>query len=171
MLKKLSKSIIFLMIIILASCVVEPPKPDLTPLQIQLMQTKVFNVNKRSAFNSTVTVMQNLGYIIHDANFDTGIITAQSTQTVDFWQEAQYTEATAFIQKYRGSKKDSSIRINFVVHKTVPNPSQQSSVPIHKSTAVVDPQAYKNAFTKIQQQIFIDTGVSPVLDQPIQQTV
>lgn len=62
-----------------------PQQPNLTPLQIQLMQNKVFNVDLRTTFDATVTVMQNLGYIIQDANFNSGIITAKSTQTANFW--------------------------------------------------------------------------------------
>ena len=142
----LNKPVILLMIIFLSGCATnQAPSP--TPLQIQLMQTKVFNVDKRTAFNATVTVMQNLGYIIQDANFNTGIITAKSTQTANFWGDTQYTESTAFIQTYKQSDKNSSIRINFVIYNSMPSPNQ-SGAPINTSSAVLDPQAYKNAFAK-----------------------
>ncbi|WP_420809886.1 hypothetical protein [Francisella halioticida] len=162
MLKKTLGSIMLISATLLSSCSMPPTKPPLTPLQIQLMQTKTFNIDKRTAFDSTVTVMQNLGYIVKNANFDTGIITAKSTQSADFWGNSKYTEASAFI-KYRQSKKDSSIRINFVLHKIDQNTNSDGGMgsPITSSAAVEDPQAYKNAFTKIQQQIFVDTGVSP----------
>ncbi|MDE5002823.1 hypothetical protein NAI78_10640, partial [Francisella tularensis subsp. holarctica] len=78
-----------------------PKQPNLTTLKIQLMQTKVFNVDLRTNFDDTVTVMQNLGYIIQDDNFNSGIITAKSTQTANFWCDSEYTEANAFIQPYR----------------------------------------------------------------------
>ncbi|MDE4978158.1 hypothetical protein NAI52_10545, partial [Francisella tularensis subsp. holarctica] len=63
------------------------------------------------------------------------------------------TEATAFIQPYRQSNKNSSIRINFVGYNSMPNPNQ-GGTPINTSTAILNPQAYENAFAKIQQQIF-----------------
>lgn len=62
------------------------------------MQTKVFNVDKQAySFQCNVTFIQNLDYIIQDANFSTGIITAKSTQTAFFWGDTQYAEFTAFI--------------------------------------------------------------------------
>lgn len=132
------------------------------------MQIKVFNVVKRTAFNATVTVMQNLGYIIQDANFNTRIITAKSTQTANFFGDTQYTESTAFIQTYKQSDKNSIIRINFVIYNSMPNPNQ-GGAPINTSSAVLDPQAYKNAFAKVQQQIFVETGIFPVLSQQVQE--
>ncbi|AJI72490.1 conserved hypothetical protein [Francisella tularensis subsp. novicida GA99-3548] len=168
MLKKINY-LVYLIVLVLSGCASSgPQQPNLTPLQIQLMQTKVFNVDLRTAFDATVTVMQNLGYIIQDANFNSGIITAKSTQTANFWGDSEYTEATAFIQPYRQSNKNSSIRINFVVYNSMPNPNQ-GGTPINTSSAILDPQAYENAFAKIQQQIFVQTGISPVLTQPIQQ--
>ena len=153
------------MIIFLSGCATNQVL-SLTPLQIQLMQIKVFNVDKCTAFNATVTVMQNLGYIIQDTNFNTGIITAKSTQTTNFLGDTQYTESTAFIQTYKQSDKNSSIRINFVIYNSMSNPNQ-GGAPINTSSAVLDPQAYKNAFAKIQQQIFVETGIFPVLSQPV----
>lgn len=50
----------------------------------------------------------------------------------------------------------------------MPNPNQ-GGTPINTSSAILNPQAYENAFAKIQQQIFVQTGISPVLTQPIQQ--
>lgn len=61
--------------------------------------------------------------------------------------DTQYTESTAFIQTYKQSDKNSSIRINFVIYNSMPNPNQ-SGAPINTSSAVLDPQAYKNAFAK-----------------------
>ncbi|MFV9972683.1 MAG: hypothetical protein AB8V41_04495 [Francisella endosymbiont of Hyalomma asiaticum] len=108
------------------------------------MQIKV----KCTAFDATVTVIQNLGYIIQDTNFNTGIITAKSNQTANFLGDTQYTESTAFIKTYKQSDKNSSIRINFVIYNSMPNPNQ-SGAQINTSSAVLDPQAYKNAFAKI----------------------
>ena len=144
MLKELN-SLVYLIVLVLSGCA-----PNLTPLQIHLMQTRVFNIDLRTALNATVTVIQNLGYIIQDANFDTGIITAKSTQTANLWGDSEYTEATAFIQSYRQSNKNSSIRINFIVYNPMPNPNQ-SGAPINTSSAILDPQAYENAFAKIRQ--------------------
>ena len=134
------------MIIFLSGCATNQVL-ILTPLQIKLMQIKVFNVDKCTAFNATVTVIQNLGYIIQDTNFNTEIITAKNTKTANFLGDTQYTESTAFIQIYKQSDK-SSIRINFVIYNSMPNPNQSGAL-INTSSAVLDPQAYKNAFAKI----------------------
>ncbi|MDE4972231.1 hypothetical protein NAI46_12575, partial [Francisella tularensis subsp. holarctica] len=78
--------------------------------------------------------MQHLGYILQDANLTLGIIPAKSTQTANFWGDSEYTEDTAFIQPYRQSNKNSSIRINFVVYNSMPN-TNKGGTPINTSSA------------------------------------
>ncbi|MCK4608665.1 MAG: hypothetical protein KAT71_04210, partial [Gammaproteobacteria bacterium] len=56
-----------------------PPKPKLNSLQIEAMQTQEFNAPKRKTFDAVMTVLQNDGYVIQAANYDTGFITAKSS--------------------------------------------------------------------------------------------
>lgn len=148
----------------LTGCV-GPREPQMTPLQIQLMQTKVFNIDKRAAFDATMTVFQNLGYTISSANFNTGFITAQSPKKTSFWGITTYNTSTAFITNYR--KVKSSIRINFVNNSIYYE--GKGAQKVQNDKPVLDAQAYVNAFSKIQQQIFVNTGISPIQSQPVQE--
>lgn len=70
-----------IMVLVLGGCVSAPPppKPKLNPLQIQAMQTRDFEATKRPVFNAVMTTLQNEGYTVEAANYDTGFITAKST--------------------------------------------------------------------------------------------
>ncbi|QSH42604.1 hypothetical protein JYG24_11085 [Lentisphaerota bacterium] len=149
----------------MAGCVTGPQAPEMTPLQIQLMQTKVFNVDKRVAFDSVVTVFQNLGYIVKSANYDTGFITAESPKKTNFWGETKYNSSTAFITSVKPGK--TSIRMNFVNHTSYYTGGQGGQKRVDDEP-VLDAQAYVNAFNKLQQQVFVSTGISPVQSQPVQ---
>jgi hypothetical protein len=158
----------FIMVLLsLAGCV-GPSAPQMTPLQIQLMQTKVFNIGKRAAFDSTVTVFQNLGYIISSANYDTSFITAQSPKKTNFWGSTTYNTSTAFITSLKSNNK-TSIRINFVNNSSYyVSSGQGGGRMVQNDEPVLDAQAYVNAFSKIQQQVFVNTGISPIQSQPVQ---
>ncbi len=145
-------------IIVLAGCAQFDSKPRLNPLQIEALQTRTFDVNKRIAFNAVITILQNLGYIIQTADFDTGFITAQSPKQTNFFGTTSFTKTTAFITERTANK--TKIRINFVANTTS---STSKGQPIINDTAIENAQSYVNAFNKIRQQIFVSTGMNPIV--------
>ena len=157
------KKIIFLplviaLVVFLSACI--PSKPKLNDLQIEAMQTQTFQVSKRNAFNATMTVFQNKGYIINTANFDTGFITAKSPTEDSIWNNMQGISSkfvvTAFVtQSVKNKKVYSSIRLNFVKHETF----QQNNHPKTQNVQILDPKMYQDAFKNIRQQIFIANSV------------
>lgn len=123
-------------------------------LELQSFQRKEFECTKKIAFASTLSVFQDLGYIIKSASFETGLISAASpTKNVMFMGSyMSNTEATAFIEEFTPTK--SSIRLNFV------NVSESSSGYGMKSRSdkpVEIATPYQNAFVKIQEAIFVRT--------------
>jgi len=149
--------LIISMFLTIQGCQMRPPQPQLNPLQIEAMQTRTFNVDKRVAFNAVVTVFQNLGYIVSQANFNTGFITAQSPKNTNFFGNTNSVKTTAFITETYDHK--SKIRINFVTNNMFSGNKGQVTV---NDTAVENAQSYINAFNKIRQQIFVSTGMNPV---------
>ena len=152
----------------LAGCT--PPPPALTPLEIQSLQTREFEHDKAIVFASTMSVFQDLGYIVSSADLDTGLITTESPATSDraafparfailpelmVWSDVtsvQQTKATAFIERI-GNR--SRVRLNFVVTR------QASSVHGHTSrqdAPVLDAAVYQNAFERIANAIFVRAG-------------
>ncbi len=150
-----------------------PPKPELNSLQIQAMQTQQFNASKRNTFNAVMTVLQNEGYVIQAANYDTGFITAQSaTKKVSsdlgdmrfglFFggvggsaqpEHITYDESvSAFVTPINTVKHKSAakVRLSFVAHKTISGNGTRT-----EDQQIIDSSVYKKAFVDIRQQLFV----------------
>lgn len=144
------------MALLLSSCQTTAKKPVLTPLEIQAMQVRDFESTKTEAFNATLSVFQDLGYIVSSADKETGFITAMSpTQSRTDWILTGNTynsqvKATAFVEELRPGL--TRVRLNFVDAK------QTSSVYGQSRTAdkpILDPTLYSNAFERIQTALFV----------------
>ena len=130
-------------------------KIEKTSLELQAFQAKNFETNKKIAFAATVSVFQDLGYIISSADLDTGFINAKSpTSSKTGWWSGKATmkdtNATAFIEQL--NSKASRIRLNFV--KSVETSSGYGAK-TSKDTPVEDPEIYGDVFNKIREAIFI----------------
>ena len=155
-------AIAFLSCIIFSGCEFLTPPPEMTSLQIQSIQSREFETSKKIAFGSVMTVFQDLGYIVNSAEYNTGFITAESPNSNDFFTGNQKMKATAFIEELDNG--NTKIRLNFVKHIEY---SQQNGGIITRDVAVQTPETYQEAFTKIQEQIFIKT---PFKDKPSSDT-
>lgn len=137
------------------------PKETPTALQIQAFQSKEFETTKAAAFGSVVSVFQDLGYIVQSADKDTGFITASSpaTNKTGFWQamggvaSSGQTKGTAFVEEIRPGFIN--IRLNFVDTRHASSAYGQDS---NSDTPILDPEAYRVAFDKIENAIFIRNG-------------
>lgn len=135
-------------------------KPSLTPLEIQSMQTRSFEQDRRIVFGSIVSVFQDLGYQIDSADLDTGFITSQSpADSVSNWatifsgvRQVSQTRATAFVEEV-GSQVN--VRLNFLVINKVSGGYGQSD---RQDTPIIDPDIYQNAFERIENAVFVRTS-------------
>ena len=135
------------------------PEINLTPLEIQSMQTRTYDNKKEVVFPSVMSVLQDLGYAIKVADINTGLITAESTAksnaAMKFWlgiAEVSQTNADSFIEEINGRTK---VRINFI------NVVKQSSAygqDDRTDQQILDPVPYQSAFDKIENAIFIRSG-------------
>ena len=110
-------------VILTAGCAMNDTSQNKTSLEIQAYQSRSFEVDKKTAFNSAMSVFQDLGYIVNSANLDTGFITAESPTKGAKGSEAFLsflagmrvegrTAVTAFVEEI--SPKSAKIRLNFV---------------------------------------------------------
>jgi hypothetical protein len=151
---------ILILLLFFTSCHYSMPVVP-TPLELQLIQSREFETTKEIAFASTISVFQDLGYIIEGAEKDTGFITAKSVtsnsmgilNTLNSNSVNTYTRATAFVEDMR--KGIARVRLNFVITSSVSGPYGQNNT---NDIAVVDPQTYNIAFDKISDTIFIRQG-------------
>ena len=133
--------------------------PTKTSLELQVMQSRDFDIPKRVVFASTMSVFQDLGYSISASDLDTGYISAKSpTQhkvVIGHRAEMRDTKATAFIEEFRPGI--TRVRLSFT------NTLEWSTVNVAKllqEYPIEDATVYNNAFIKIQESIFIRTGTN-----------
>jgi nucleoid-associated protein YgaU len=112
-------------------------------LQLQEFQAKIFEVDKRTAFNSTISVFQDVGYVISSASFESGFITGDSSDK---------PTVTASFEYYDNKTK---IRLNFVDrNKNLFNLGTKANDAVLDS----DIKIYNSLFDKIGETIFIRAG-------------
>lgn len=143
---------------LLSGCV-QPPTQTRSALELQAIQAKEFETNKKIAFAATLSVFQDLGYIVNSASFDTGLITAKSPTKQSFipfvGQVMTHTNASAFIEEIAAGR--TRIRVNFV------NARESSSgygMRGGQDTPIEDPAMYQDVFAKIQQGIFVRKNIN-----------
>ena len=133
-------------------------KPELTPMEIQALQYHEYETTKEILFASVVSVFQDLGYQLENADMPSGFITASSatknkTNFMDVLAKqtsSGNTRATAFVEAMPSGM--ARVRLNFLNSKT------SSSVWGHQEKedkALLDPQTYKVAWSKIDEAIFM----------------
>ena len=145
-----------ILFILITGCETTKPKVNLTPLDIQSMQSRSYEHAKDIVFPSVMSVFQDLGYSINSADINTGLITAESAADSDkalkFWlgiTKVSQTKANAFIEEIGNETK---VRINFVVTKKKSFGYGQTD---REDEQILTPQPYQNAFEKIENAIFI----------------
>lgn len=154
--------ILFSLIGSLAGCETTQPVVRKTSLEIQAVQTKMFETDKPTAFRSVLSVLQDLGYVVQAASLDTGVITAQSPTKQDTSGGAAFaaifagvrtegrTFVTASVEEFRG--KQTRVRLNFVDRRFRSGAYGQQAT---DERPIDDPKVYENAFEKIGEAIFI----------------
>lgn len=145
----------------LSGCAPAPVQPLRTPLEIQAIQSKSFDATKKITFNSVMSVLQDLGYIVGSASLETGFITAESPLKQDDSSDAMFqyyirgtstqnkTFVTVSIEEI--SAKTTKVRLNFLIKTTLTKYSPITRDDIQ----VTDPKAYEIAFDKIGEAIFV----------------
>ncbi len=144
-----------------SSCVLTPPTPPLTPLEVQSLQTREFEATKQIVFASVMSVFQDLGYIIQSADITTGFITAQSAAKSNSGFHSlsnvaltnvttvSQTSATAFVEEIANRTR---VRLNFV---NVNMRSFEQGQSDRNDTPILSAMTYQNAFERIENEIFV----------------
>ena len=145
-----------LVFLFLVGCETTKPTVNLTPLEIQSMQSRSYDHPKDVVFPSVMSVFQDLGYSINSADMATGLITAESTaasnKALKFWlgiTKVSQTKANAFIEEISGQTK---VRINFVITNKKSFGYGQTD---REDNQILTSEPYQNAFEKIENAVFI----------------
>lgn len=132
--------------------------PVLTPMEIQALQTHEYEATKEVLFASVVSVFQDLGYQLENADMPSGFITASSatsnkTNLLEAFagqRSSGFTRATAFVEAMPNGM--ARVRLNFLNSKSSSSAYGQQS---KQDKAILDPQTYKSAWDKIDEAIFV----------------
>lgn len=158
--------LITILALLVGGCASAPPAAK-SGVELQAYQAREFETSKRAAFSATMSVFQDLGFIIDDGDFDTGLITATGpTQRHDMEMSdllaqvfsgtdtrgATHRRATAFVEKMPSGLV--RIRLNFV-----DNIVNFSSGP-RQSQPVQEPALYQDTFEKIDKAIFVRSATT-----------
>ncbi len=149
-----------------AGCASSPPAAK-SGIELQAYQAKEFATTKRAAFSATMSVFQDLGFIIDDGDFDTGLITATGpTRRDEFGMNdllaqvfagtdtrgATHRRATAFVEKMPSGLV--RVRLNFVDNMTEFPGAVQQSQPLQ------DAAFYQATFELIDKAIFVRSATT-----------
>jgi hypothetical protein len=159
--KHVSAAILFMALTVSFTGCATAPKASQTALAVQAFQTKEFDTTKALAFSSTLSVFQDLGYIVQSADKDTGFITASSPagnktsflEALGGVSSSGQTKATAFVEEVRSGF--ATVRLNFVDAKTSSSAYGQSAA---NDKPILDPKVYEAAFARIGDAIFVRSG-------------
>ena len=123
------------------------PKSTMAHLEIQGLQSREYEATKEVVFSSVISVFQDIGYTISNADMQTGLISAESYSNSDFASNlfsgvtvVSQTKATAFIEEIGLKTK---ARLNFVEVKQTSSGWGQYD---RQDTPLLDAQLYQNAF-------------------------
>lgn len=132
--------------------------PELTPMELQAIQSREFETNKENLFGAVMTVLQDLGYQVQSADLQTGFITAVSaTQNKTNFLMALggvtasgNTKVTCFLQSMPSGM--TRVRLNFLNTKNISSSYGQNS---QNDKPILDATIYRNAWEKIDEALFV----------------
>jgi hypothetical protein len=161
---KIQRALVLTVSLLLTACATDGGAPQKTSLEIQSFQSKQFEADKKTAFNSTMSVFQDLGYVVNSASLETGFITAESPlkgadgmqaflENISNFRSEGKTAVTAFVEEING--KTTKVRLSFVQRdKMLREYGQQAN----REKPILDPKVYESAFNKIGDAIFNRTS-------------
>ncbi len=147
-------------------CASAPTAPK-SGIELQAYQAKEFETSKRTAFSAVMSVFQDLGFIIDDGDFDTGLITATGPTHRDEMgmsdllaqvfagadtRGSTHRRATAFVEQMPSGLV--RIRLNFVDNMAAFQGAGQQSRPLQ------DAAFYQATFELIDRAIFVRSATS-----------
>ena len=153
----MKKIIILLACFSLTACSTPKSKPTLSGLALQQLQTREYETKYETAFRSVMSVLQDAGYILENADMTSGFISGKSPSnsklTYNIWTGFAKTHGATRVSSTieRIGEDYTKIRLNFV------EINQNSSVygSARVDTPIEDVKIYNNVFEKIGETIFI----------------
>ena len=138
-------------------------RPQMTPMELQAIQSREFTASKDDAFSAVMTVIQDLGYQVESADLQTGFITAASAteNRTNVWdvlgggRSSGQTKMTAFVQQLPNGR--ARIRLNFLNTRRTSSAYGQDS---QNDRPILDPAVYNSAWERIDEALFVSSALA-----------
>lgn len=138
-------------------------QPEMTALQIQAMQSRDVEGSYKTVFASLISVLQDAGYRIENADRDTGLVTGVGSSKgkltynlfTGFGKSKKSPIVSAFIEEISSSA--SRVRLNFVMAKLKSNAYGSQA---QDEEPILDAAVYQDAFEKLNQAVFIRNSMA-----------
>lgn len=148
----------FLGLFLISSPLAAQKRKPMTPMELQAIQSREFDVSKEAAFGAVMTVIQDLGYTVQSADVISGFITAASPNEnkTNFLEalggvaSSGNTVMTVFLLQM--PSKTTRIRLNFVNSRSISTSYGQSS---RQDKPILDAAVYNNAWERIDEALFV----------------
>lgn len=135
----------------------EAKKVELTPMELQAIQSREFKAPKDQVFSSVVSVFQDIGYQMSGADLASGFILAGSAnknktgffEAMAGMRSSGGTRATAYIESMPSGF--TRARLNFMNTK---NSSSGYGSTSSKDKPILDAKTYQVVFERIEQALF-----------------
>lgn len=155
--RNITKSVAILSLIVIVTPAQAKKQPTLTPMELQSLQSREFRAPKNQVFSSLVSVFQDMGYQISEADMASGFITAGSAnknktsflEAMGGLQSHGATRATAFVEEMPSGL--TRARLNFMNTKNSSSGWGRSS---SNDKPILEPKTYQVAFERIEQALF-----------------
>jgi hypothetical protein len=160
----------------MSSISAEAKQPQVTGLALQQIQAKDYETSVDILFPAIVSVLQDSGYRITEADRASGFVSGTGSAEGKlsfnilwgFGQKKDIPMVSAFVEQ-RGPNI-ARVRLNFVLSKAKSRKSYSDETP------VTDPQAYKEAFELIEKEVFVRqamnaAGPQPAIAPPVAATI
>ncbi len=134
-------------------------EPEMTSLQLKSLQEREFESSKKTVFACTVSVLQDLGYLIRTVDYKGGLITAESplktSRNYLTWNKShERVGVSAFVDEF---PKKTTVRLNFVTNDVSEHWFGRDTT---EETVILDPVIYNEIFDKIGEGIFLREGMN-----------
>jgi len=134
-----------LLMIMFAGCATT----QITALQRRSLESRDLEGKYDDAFRATVQVLQDEGYIIENADFQSGVIQGETGIKQDFWGLMRNSEVTATLEQF--GENTVKERISFVTK----NKSSSQYGTQENSIRIEDPEFFQRIYDNIQKEIFV----------------
>ncbi len=153
--------------------VAKPYQSKLDPLAIQQMQTQEFETNKKILYAAAISVFQDTGFTIESSDFEAGVITAKSPNSVagtgrrSSLGHSVFERATAFVEESRAGY--TRLRLSYLESRNFTTAYGNGA---DSETPNENPVYYERVFNKIRDAVFLRKALhvpTPVRGAPTSQ--